>query len=127
MGNINQNPHNREMKAIAKRDQRDRDAMMHNQLSEIPPSALEPEDHNQRLHDPKRSLQQIIRLRYALKNRVRIPGVQADGVEVPRRRRRVHDVEARGPREARVQGDVGLLCEARLFACVLARDAQVLG
>ena len=137
MRDVDQDTHDSEVKTIAQRNQGDRDDMMHNKLSEILASRLQPEDHDERLLRPERRLQEIVELHAGRVRLVRIPLVHVGGREegggeemlrgagrmgvgvgvVHHRPRHVEvDVDAQGPHDARVDGHVHLLVEPAAFA-----------
>jgi hypothetical protein len=108
------------MEAIAQKDQGQTDDVMTDQLLEILPRLLQPQQHDQRLLSPIRRLEQVVELEDGDVALVRIPVVQAVRGEVPHGRLR-HDVHADGAHDAEVQRRVGLLHEAGLLAA--AADA----
>lgn len=96
---------------------------MRDKLLEILPRLLHPRRQDDRLLQPIRSLQQIIRLqqRRHLQHRVRRPEC---GSVVPPDRETGHDVDTEGAEEAKVDGGVALFGESFRLA---AWDTEVAG
>lgn len=124
MCDVHCDAHVREMEAVAQPDQCQRDYVMQNQLFEILPGLLEHKQQDKALLRPVARLQQIIRFEQAFMAAVREALEHAARVEIPHRAP-AHDVQAKGPENAEIDGRVELLHEAALLATAL--DAQAEG
>ncbi|KAL8371345.1 hypothetical protein RB595_001256 [Gaeumannomyces hyphopodioides] len=103
------------MEPVAQAYQGERDDVMGDQLLEVLARLLHAEYKDQSLLGPVGSLEQVVEFEIGVVGAVGEVLVHAAGVEVPDRGA-AHDVHAGGPEDAKVDGRVGLLHEAGLFA-----------
>jgi hypothetical protein len=114
MRKVHSQSHIRKVKPVAQPNQRERHDMVPDQLLEVLARLLHAQQHDDGLLAPVRRLEEVVELDDGLVRLVGEPLVHAGHVEVPHGRAR-HDVDARGPQDAEVDGRVGLLHEAGLL------------
>ena len=119
MSCVNRQPNIGKVKPITAPDQRQRDDMMRYQLLKVLPRLFHSQHQHDRLLGPVRRLEQVIKLQVPFLVPVREILVHPPRVVVPNRRPAHHE-HARGAENAKVQGRVHLLHEARLLPSVQA-------
>lgn len=85
MGDEHSQAHVRKMEAVAQRDEGERHYVVANQFLEVLPGLLHPQEEDDGLLGPVRSLEEVVELEDSLVCPVREVLVHRSGVEVPQR------------------------------------------
>ena len=110
--------HIREMEAVTQEDQRQGHDVMADKLLEILARLLHAQQKHDSLLRPVRGLEEVVELEGGVVGAVREGLVHGARIEVPQRRA-AHHVQPTRPRDAKVDGRVHLLHEARLLGAGL--------